>query len=798
MCAGMDFAAEVVSFESKLQEHGYRVSKRATSRFVQVDTDNPNLRRLLAGGGPSDEGARAGGVRLIDYWIEGVPFPISLINTCEQFETISDVLSSFDLSCCCVACHIVEEESVFDDGEAGEGTSVMFGFTYGPDAEGPGGVRSTPRENLLTGQAVCYDPTHQNLPRLKKYESRGFAFGTVAAAEGEALQARRGAQEALLESYESAAHQALAETDHLDLRPSAQPGPDQRPPLSHVPGTGLSVVTWNIEGVRRDASNIDGVVEMVLARRATIVCLQEVTAEGFRALKEARTLREHGYSVYGIMDQDYVAEYEEASGRRAYGLAFVTQLALEVQSFAFEPSKDTYQNRRFDIAFLAGEFAIVNLHAESNTFTQDMGVSEQRRIRQFEIAAARLRAGMEERGILAGMLCGDLNTAAASEGEQFLLKHFTDLNIAGAVSTLTNDSGRAHKYIRYYDRILQLAPGRLSPQGNWSSTPTALSDHNCVSCELDFNYTKRWQQDASYRPAGAPAAMPIMTRSFSAAKRCFRVVLTGGPCSGKTSALAAIKSRFQRMGYQVMIVAEAATQVMDGCGGFDPAWAGTPRAMTFQKIIARATVSNEDQAEELSSLRDQPAIMLCDRGVLDGRAFCSAEIWSRVLADLGLTEQELFSRYDKVLHLESVAMYVRPLATTRAVSFFSLLTHSLLVYSSTLTPLLVATHQVSGRAVLRARRREQQPVPLPHARASCGELQDAGRGVLRLRRGEVQLHRQPRELPGQDRLRACAARGWHAAQELLQPSRAQVGRRDAPRLHSSGRGRGRGWWRWRC
>ena len=90
MCEGIDYVAEVRFFESKLDEHGYKISKRQTARFVTPIDGAAELNRVIAAG-------ETGQVRLIDYWIEGVPFPISLINTCGQFATIDQLLGSFDL-----------------------------------------------------------------------------------------------------------------------------------------------------------------------------------------------------------------------------------------------------------------------------------------------------------------------------------------------------------------------------------------------------------------------------------------------------------------------------------------------------------------------------------------------------------------------------------------------------------------------------------------------------------------------------------------------------------------------------
>ena len=43
-----------------------------------------------------------------------------------------------------------------------------------------------------------------------------------------------------------------------------------------------------------------------------------------------------------------------------------------------------------------------------------------------------------------------------------------------------------------------------------------------------------------------------------------RILLTGGPCAGKTTALAAIKSDLTQLGYKVLEVPEAATIIAKG------------------------------------------------------------------------------------------------------------------------------------------------------------------------------------------------------------------------------------------
>lgn len=46
--------------------------------------------------------------------------------------------------------------------------------------------------------------------------------------------------------------------------------------------------------------------------------------------------------------------------------------------------------------------------------------------------------------------------------------------------------------------------------------------------------------------------------------RLNRVLFTGGPCAGKTTAMAAINQEFTQLGFKVFVVPEAATLLMKG------------------------------------------------------------------------------------------------------------------------------------------------------------------------------------------------------------------------------------------
>ena len=60
----------------------------------------------------------------------------------------------------------------------------------------------------------------------------------------------------------------------------------------------------------------------------------------------------------------------------------------------------------------------------------------------------------------------------------------------------------------------------------------------------------------------------------------------------------------------------------------------------------------EEYAEKLT---DKNVIILCDRGIVDGKAYLAEREYSKFLKELGLDEIEVRDSYDAVFHLKTVA-----------------------------------------------------------------------------------------------------------------------------------------------
>jgi len=126
----------------------------------------------------------------------------------------------------------------------------------------------------------------------------------------------------------------------------------------------------------------------------------------------------------------------------------------------------------------------------------------------------------------------------------------------------------------------------------------------------------------------------------------FRIVLTGGPGGGKTTAADLFR---REIGEKVVIVPETATMLFTG--GFPRVGEAQARAAT-QREIFHAQVALEDVQGALYPGR----VLLCDRGTIDGAAFWPDEAPRGFFETLGTTLEQELERYDAVIFFESAAL----------------------------------------------------------------------------------------------------------------------------------------------
>ena len=131
-----------------------------------------------------------------------------------------------------------------------------------------------------------------------------------------------------------------------------------------------------------------------------------------------------------------------------------------------------------------------------------------------------------------------------------------------------------------------------------------------------------------------------------------KIVLTGGPCAGKTTALNWINNYFSKRGYTVLFVPETATELISN--GVAPWTCGTNYDyQTFQMRLQKVKEQIFDEAAK--TMKNNKILIVCDRGILDNKAYMKEAEFKRLLKELGTNEVKERDSYDAVFHLVSAA-----------------------------------------------------------------------------------------------------------------------------------------------
>ncbi|KAF4529299.1 hypothetical protein B566_EDAN011393 [Ephemera danica] len=186
-------------------------------------------------------------------------------------------------------------------------------------------------------------------------------------------------------------------------------------------------------------------------------------------------------------------------------------------------------------------------------------------------------------------------------------------------------------------------------------------------------------------------------------KRVYKVVLTGGPCGGKTTGQSRLCTFFENLGWKVFRVPETATVLLSGGIKFSDLTAtedseeasaaesvpsldrseqqtavnlhphdshACPHCMAavalcverpseafkFQENLLRTMVQMENTFFELGDSCTRNCLIICDRGAMDASAFIDKEKWETLMRNNGWNAVELRdNRYNQIIHMVSAA-----------------------------------------------------------------------------------------------------------------------------------------------
>lgn len=132
-----------------------------------------------------------------------------------------------------------------------------------------------------------------------------------------------------------------------------------------------------------------------------------------------------------------------------------------------------------------------------------------------------------------------------------------------------------------------------------------------------------------------------------------KIVLTGGPCAGKTTALVKLMEHFSSRGFKVFTIPEVPTLFAQA--GMDYLTKNHNFFIEGERATLQTQLALEDHFLTMAQQLDEPTVIVCDRGVMDISAYLKPEDWESITTSVGVTAQQLRDRYDAVLHLVSAA-----------------------------------------------------------------------------------------------------------------------------------------------
>ena len=151
------------------------------------------------------------------------------------------------------------------------------------------------------------------------------------------------------------------------------------------------------------------------------------------------------------------------------------------------------------------------------------------------------------------------------------------------------------------------------------------------------------------------------------ANKIKEIVLTGGPCSGKTTALAFIQEWLSNHGWRVFLVPETATMFITG-GIHDISKIAENDFNKYLEIEKRMLLYQMRQREEFLTLaglfKNEKCVIIYDRAEGDIPAYLPKTYFDVMVEDMGISWDKIKINYDGVIHLVTAANGAEEFYTT--------------------------------------------------------------------------------------------------------------------------------------
>lgn len=149
-----------------------------------------------------------------------------------------------------------------------------------------------------------------------------------------------------------------------------------------------------------------------------------------------------------------------------------------------------------------------------------------------------------------------------------------------------------------------------------------------------------------------PIEKLLDTKENTKNKKIVKIVITGGPCAGKTTAMSWIQNEFQKMDYDVIFIGEVATELLTSGVNLQNSISNCD----FEINILNLQIEKEKIYGQIAKrLKSNKVLIVCDRGTIDCKAFMTKLEFNKALKNIKSNEIELRDNYDAVFHLVTAA-----------------------------------------------------------------------------------------------------------------------------------------------
>ncbi|CAG0884078.1 unnamed protein product [Cyprideis torosa] len=190
----------------------------------------------------------------------------------------------------------------------------------------------------------------------------------------------------------------------------------------------------------------------------------------------------------------------------------------------------------------------------------------------------------------------------------------------------------------FFLRLLQMKT--LMDKGSKQETDPDSQKRSLIPATISNGYPKDRNETASpHREDG---------------RIVYRLVLTGGPCGGKTTGQSRLCTFFENLGWKVFRSPETSATLLNG--GVKFADLSDDEKYRFQENLLLTMLQIETTFFDLACSSKKHCLVICDRGAMDASAYIDKKKWERIISTNRLNHQELRdSRYNQVIHMVTAA-----------------------------------------------------------------------------------------------------------------------------------------------